>query len=273
MGDLGLPGSVVKIPDAGPQKALVGSAQGGPQHHDDDEGRRQAGVFIEDCAVPLEHLAEYTDAAHARCSASTAPRAPGTPTPRWARLHVRPVLNMRRDGAQQMRAIAEEAAALVRRYKGAYWGEHGDGLCAREWIAPISGRRLDAALRRDQGLFDPLGLMNPGKIVQSAAHGRHRSLRSAYPAAGATSAAERPATDARLEPDGAAPTGGGGDVQQQRPLPQVRRGDHVPVVPRDARREALTRGRANTLRLALSGQLGAGCAHVAAVRDALDLCV
>jgi len=61
---------------------------------------------------------------------------------------VRPILDMRRDGAGKMRAIAEEACALVRQYKGAYSGEHGDGLVRSEWIAPFFGPRLTAALAR-----------------------------------------------------------------------------------------------------------------------------
>src|SRR4029077_12869404 len=82
-------------------------------------------------------------------------------------LHVRPVLNMKSDGAAKMRAIAEEACALVKRYKGAaYSGEHGDGLVRSEWIEPIIGPRLTAALGEIKALFDPENLMNPGKIVR-----------------------------------------------------------------------------------------------------------
>ncbi len=96
--------------------------------------------FIEDCAVPLEHLAEYTsrltEMFHEHGTEGTwyAHASVGT-------LHVRPILDMRRDGAAKMRAIAEEAAALVREYKGAYSGEHGDGLCRGEWVAWQYGPR------------------------------------------------------------------------------------------------------------------------------------
>src|SRR5205814_1385575 len=57
-------------------------------------------------------------------------------------LHVRPILDMRRDGATKMRAIAEEASAMVREYKGAYSGEHGDGLVRSEWVAWQFGPQL-----------------------------------------------------------------------------------------------------------------------------------
>src|SRR5205814_6262374 len=79
--------------------------------------------------------------------------------------HVRPILDMRRDGAAKMRAIAEEASALVREYKGAFSGEHGDGLVRSEWVAWQFGPRLTRAFEEIKTLFDPTGLFNPGKIV------------------------------------------------------------------------------------------------------------
>src|SRR3546814_10907224 len=106
--------------------------------------------FIEDCAVPLEHLADYTDALtevftrHGTRGTWYAHASVGT-------LHVRPILDMRRAGPQggsaRMRAIAEEAAELVRKYKGAYSGEHGDGLCRGEWIAWQFGPAVNEAFR------------------------------------------------------------------------------------------------------------------------------
>jgi FAD linked oxidases, C-terminal domain len=114
--------------------------------------------------VPLEHLAEYTDRLtrvfekHGTRGTWYAHASVGT-------LHVRPILDMRRDGAEKMRAIAEEACAMVKEYKGAYSGEHGDGLVRSEWIAPFFGPRLTAALGEIKSWLDPKGLMNPGKIV------------------------------------------------------------------------------------------------------------
>src|SRR2546428_11925999 len=71
---------------------------------------------------------------------------------------------MRRDGALKMRAIAEEACAMVKQYKGAYSGEHGDGLVRSEWIAPFFGPRLTAALGEIKSWLDPRGVRNPRKI-------------------------------------------------------------------------------------------------------------
>ena len=90
--------------------------------------------FVEDCAVPLEHLADYT----ARLTEIF--KKNGTRGTWYAHaavgcLHVRPVLNLRLDkDVRAMRAIAEEAFAMVRAYKGSHSGEHGDGIVARNFM-------------------------------------------------------------------------------------------------------------------------------------------
>ena len=122
--------------------------------------------FIEDCAVPLEHLAQYTQsltevfAKHQTRGTWYAHASVGT-------LHVRPILDMRRDGAQKMREIAQEASELVRKYKGAFSGEHGDGICRGEWVQWQFGTKLNEALKEIKNAFDPGNLFNPGKIVNT----------------------------------------------------------------------------------------------------------
>src|SRR3977135_2477192 len=130
--------------------------------------------FVEDCAVPLAHLADYT----ARLTHIVEKH--GTRGTWYAHasvgcLHVRPVLNLRLDkDLRAMRAIAEEAFALVRDYKGSHSGEHGDGLVRSEFHAPMFGRRLVQAFEEVKDRFDPAGLFNPGKIVRAPQfHGRH----------------------------------------------------------------------------------------------------
>jgi len=164
MADLGLSGSVVEITDAKQQRDLWEVRKAGLNIMMSMKGDGKPVSFIEDCAVPLEHLAEYTDRLtqvfekHGTRGTWYAHASVGC-------LHVRPVLDMRRDGAAKMRGIAEEACALVRQYKGAYSGEHGDGLARSEWIAPFFGPRLTATLAEVKSWLDPKDLMNPGKIV------------------------------------------------------------------------------------------------------------
>ena len=104
--------------------------------------------FVEDCAVPLEHLAEYTGkltdifAKHGTRGTWYAHASVGC-------LHVRPVLNLRLDkDVKAMRAIAEEAFDLVRAYKGSHSGEHGDGLVRSEFHEMMFGPRLVRAFGR-----------------------------------------------------------------------------------------------------------------------------
>ena len=153
MGDLGAPGSVVEMIDATAQRNLWEVRKAGLNIMMSLKGDGKPVSFIEDCAVPLAHLADYTDALteifakHGTHGTWYAHASVGT-------LHVRPILDMRRDGpeggARIMRDIAEEAAALVRQYRGAYSGEHGDGLCRGEWIEWQFGPEINERIPRHQ---------------------------------------------------------------------------------------------------------------------------
>jgi Fe-S oxidoreductase/FAD/FMN-containing dehydrogenase len=264
MADLGLPGSVVEIADPAQQRELWEVRKAGLNIMMSMKGDGKPVSFIEDCAVPLEHLAEYT----ARLTAVFEKH--GTRGTWYAHasvgtLHVRPILDMRRDGAVKMRAIAEEACAMVKQYKGAYSGEHGDGLVRSEWIAPFFGPRLTAALGEIKSWLDPRGLMNPGKIVHPAKMD-DASLFRFKP--GYASEVAAPALDWS--------EWGGYDkaVEMCNNNGHCRKFDAGTMCPsfRATGDELhVTRGRANTLRLALSGQLGAEGEQ--AVKQALDLCV
>jgi FAD/FMN-containing dehydrogenase/Fe-S oxidoreductase len=296
MGDLGLPGSVVSMPEEAAQKKLWDVRKAGLNIMMSLKGDGKPVSFIEDCAVPLEHLADYTDALtevfarHGTHGTWYAHASVGT-------LHVRPILDMRQDGpdggARRMRAIAEEAAELVRRYKGAFSGEHGDGLCRGEWIRWQFGPVLDEALREIKQAFDPSGLFNPGKIVDTPRMDDVSLLRFAPPSA------PRPYRRIPLQPvldwsawnvhndpvtEQTTPPGTGGDVtagfakavEMCNNNGHCRKFDAGTMCPsyRVTRDEQhLTRGRANTLRLALSGQLGPDAMASDALHDTMDLCV
>ena len=261
MADLGLPGSVVEITDARAQRELWEVRKAGLNIMMSMKGDGKPVSFIEDCAVPLEHLAEYTDrltrvfAKHGTRGTWYAHASVGT-------LHVRPILDMRRDGAQKMRAIAEEACAMVKQYKGAYSGEHGDGLVRSEWIAPFFGPRLTACLGEIKSWLDPRGLMNPGKIVNPPKMDERTLFRF------------KPGYETVLPPavlDWGEWGGFDKAVEMCNNNGHCRKFDAGTMCPsyRATLDELhLTRGRANTLRLALSGQL-----KFEDAKEALELCV
>jgi FAD/FMN-containing dehydrogenase/Fe-S oxidoreductase len=292
MADLGHPGSVVPMPDEPAQKALWDVRKAGLNIMMSLKGDGKPVSFIEDCAVPLEHLADYTDALtevfarHGTRGTWYAHASVGT-------LHVRPILDMRRDGAAKMRRIADEAAVLVRRFKGAYSGEHGDGLCRGEWIQWQFGPALNDAFRAIKSELDPTGLLNPGKIIDPPRMDDGALFRFPPPDAprpyrrialkpvldwSAWNVTADPVTEATTAP------GTGGDstgglamaVEMCNNNGHCRKFDAGTMCPsyRVTRDEQhLTRGRANTLRLAVSGQLGPDAFTSDAVADAMDLCV
>ena len=266
MVDFGMPQSVVMLTDIAAQKALWDVRKAGLNIMMSMRGDGKPVSFIEACCVPLEHLAEYTrrltEVFEKNGTKGTwyAHASVGT-------LHVRPILNMRADGATKMRAIAEEAAELVHEYKGVYSGEHGDGLVRSEWIAPFFGPRLTQALGEIKALFDPKGLMNPGKIVRPSKQD-DRSLFRFQPGY-ATEIVETAL-------DWSEHGGIAGAVEMCNNNGHCRKFDAGTMCPSyraTGDEQHLTRGRANTLRLALSAQLGADGLISGAVKDAMALCV
>ena len=291
MADIGLPGSVVPMSEPVAQKALWDVRKAGLNIMMSLKGDGKPVSFIEDCAVPLEHLAEYTAqltevfARHGTRGTWYAHASVGT-------LHVRPILDMRAagpaGGAARMRAIAEEAAELVRRYKGAFSGEHGDGLVRSEWVAWQFGERLTRSFEEIKDLFDPDHLMNPGKIVRASKMDDATLFRykPGYAVAPLVTALDWSAWNVLNDPvtEQTSAPGTGGDpaaglskaVEMCNNNGHCRKFDAGTMCPsfRVTRNERdLTRGRANTLRLALSGQLGPDGLNAEAVGEALSLCV
>ncbi|WP_341922911.1 FAD-linked oxidase C-terminal domain-containing protein [Polaromonas sp. YR568] len=291
MGDLLLPDSVVEMVDDAPQKNLWEVRKAGLNIMMSLKGDGKPVSFIEDCAVPLEHLAEYTDALtevfrkYGSKGTWYAHASVGT-------LHVRPILDMRREGAPKMRAIAEEASELVRKFKGAYSGEHGDGLCRGEWIQWQFGPQINAAFAAIKQAMDPINLLSPGRMINPPKMDDTRLMRFApgYKIIPIQTALDWRAWDVQNDPvtELTSAPGSGGDpaqglakaVEMCNNNGHCRKFDAGTMCPsyRVTRDEQhLTRGRANTLRLALSGQLEGMNASEAftseAVKDALDLCV
>jgi len=227
--------------------------------------------FVEDCAVPLEHLAEYTQRLtqvferHGTRGTWYAHASVGC-------LHVRPVLNLRQEkDVKAMRAIAEEAFAFVREYKGSHSGEHGDGLVRSEFHQQMFGERLVRAFTEVKDRFDPHGLFNPGKIVRAPKFDDRGNFR--YPP-GYRGEARESALDWSAYPG--AGSGLQGAVEMCNNNGACRKsagGVMCPSFRVTGDERDVTRGRANTLRLALTGQLGPDALTSDEMAQTLKLCV
>jgi FAD/FMN-containing dehydrogenase/Fe-S oxidoreductase len=267
MAGLGFPDGVVEAIEPAAQARIWEVRKAGLNIVMSMKGEGKPVSFIEDCAVPLEHLADYTR------RLSEIFERHGTTGTWYAHasvgcLHVRPILNLKQDqGVRAMRAIAEEAMAMVRAYKGAHSGEHGDGLVRSEFHAAMFGERLVHAFEQIKDAFDPAGVLNPGKIVRAPRMDERTLLRHppGYHAEPIESGLDWRPWGGFL---GAAEMcNNNGACRNDQPgvmCPSYR-------VTRDEMH--LTRGRANSLRLALSGQLGPDALTSAPMLEALDLCV
>ncbi len=224
--------------------------------------------FVEDCAVPLEHLAEFTD------RLTTVFRKHGTDGTWYAHasvglLHVRPVLNLAQDlGLRQMRAIAEEAFDMVAEYKGSHSGEHGDGIVRSEFHERMFGTRMVRAFETVKDRFDPDGILNPGKITR-APRMDDRSLMRWPP--DYRQDAPKTVYDWSARPGGL--TGAVEMCNNNGACRKSTSGVMCPSFRVTGNERDLTRGRANTLRLTLTGRLGADAFASDEMAETMALCV
>jgi FAD/FMN-containing dehydrogenase/Fe-S oxidoreductase len=266
MADLGFADGVVEVQDAAFQSAVWEVRKAGLNIMMSMKGDGKPVSFVEDCAVALEDLAEYTDRLtrvfekHGTTGTWYAHASVGC-------LHVRPILNMKQDGAQKMRAIVEETLQMVQQYKGSHSGEHGDGLARSEFHERMFGARMVRAFEEVKDAFDPAGLFNPGKIVR-ASRMDDRSLFRYAPGYAQI------AVETTL--DWSEWGGFGNAVEMCNNNGACRKANGGVMCPSyrvTGQEQHLTRGRANSLRLALTGQLGRDALVSDAMRDTMDLCV
>jgi FAD/FMN-containing dehydrogenase/Fe-S oxidoreductase len=279
IGDLGIgwdkrgakQGGVVEVLDPKLQSAITEMRTAGLNIMMSMKEEGKPVSFVEDCAVPLGHLADYT------AKLTDIFEKHGTRGTWYAHasvgcLHVRPVLNLRLEkDVKAMRAIAEEAFDLVRAYKGSHSGEHGDGIVRSEFHDKMFGPELVRAFEEVKDRFDPKGLFNPGKIVHAPTFDDRTLLRYAP---------DYRVGDLATQLDWSAYPGAGGGFQgavemcnNNGACRALQGGVMCPSyrVTRDER--DVTRGRANTLRLAISGQLGPDALTSEEMAETMKLCV
>jgi FAD/FMN-containing dehydrogenase/Fe-S oxidoreductase len=230
-----------------------------------EKGDAKAISFVEDTAVDPEHLREYIDeflriiARHQTKAGVYAHASVGC-------LHVRPVINLKTaEGVRTFEAIADEVADLVLKYGGALSGEHGDGLVRSPFQEKMYGSVLYQAFCELKGTFDPKNLFNPGKIVHAPPLSANLRYGSGYVTPNVSTTFDF-SDDGGLLP-AAELCAGVGACRKKRD------GTMCPSFQATRDERDSTRGRANMLRLAVTGQLGFEGFTDPNVRDVLDLCL
>src|SRR5579885_14530 len=279
MGDLGFGwdksgkhwGGVVEVLDPALQAAITDVRTSGLNIMMSMKEQGKPISFVEDCAVPLEHLADYT-ARLTEVFEKNGTRGTWYAHASVGCLHVRPVLNLRQEkDVKAMRRIAEEAFAMVKEYEGSHSGEHGDGIVRSEFHEFMFGKELVRAFEEVKDKFDPNGLFNPGKIVHAPKFDDRTKFR--YPP-------DYRADEIKTVLDWSAYTGAGGGFQgavemcnNNGACRKEVGGVMCPSYRATHNERDVTRGRANTLRLAITGQLGPDAFTSDEMLETLKLCV
>ncbi|WP_284013845.1 FAD-binding and (Fe-S)-binding domain-containing protein [Halobaculum litoreum] len=225
--------------------------------------------FIEDCAVPPEHLSEYVEGFQelleevGTFASFYAHAGPGV-------LHVRPLVDTKSlEGMEQLERIAEGATDLVVEYGGSVSGEHGDGRARTQWNRKLYGDDLWNVFRDLKAAFDPDWLLNPGNVCGDHSLTEHLRFDPEY------------AFDAGFDPElhwdnengfrgmaelchGCGGCRGGQSTTGGVMCPTFRAADEE---------IQSTRGRANLLRGAMSGELPADPFSEEFADEVLDLCI
>jgi Fe-S oxidoreductase len=221
--------------------------------------------FVEDTAVAPEKLRDYIErfmqliVKHDTKAGVYAHASVGC-------LHVRPVVNMKTEaGVRKFEAIANDVADLVLEFGGALSGEHGDGLVRSPFMRKMFGPVLYDAFRTIKRTFDPEGIFNPGKIVDSPPLTDNLRFGAGY-------VSPNPRTFFDYSEHG----GMGGAVEMCSGLGVCRKtleGTMCPSYMATREETHTTRGRANVLRLGMSGKLAGAGLGDHGVYQALDLCL
>jgi FAD/FMN-containing dehydrogenase/Fe-S oxidoreductase len=228
----------------------------------------EAPSFIEDLSVPVERLGEFVHEME-RILAEH-----GTPGEFYAHasagcLHLRPLVDLKSAaGVRQMRSLAEAAVDLTIRLGGAASGEHGDGQVRAEWLERTFGPEIIAAFRQLKQAADPHGLLNPGKIIDPPPMDTDLRYGPGYQA--------RPWQPVlEFSSLGSGPAGLASAIERCNGAGVCRKDGGVMCPSFQVSQEEMhaTRGRANLLRLLVSGQFASAQMGEAAVRQALDLCL
>ena len=226
--------------------------------------------FIEDAAVPVEHLAEYVLKIVEACHEVGCDLVPMYAHASAGCVHIQPMVNLKvPDGVRQLRKIAEASARLAISFGGTTSGEHGDGIVRAEFLEWLYGSDLVRAFHEVKDAFDPNRLMNPGKILDTPPLDDESLLRFGTDY---TVPFEPKETVLSFEADG----GFARSVEMcngQGVCRKLGQGVMCPSFQATREEKHSTRGRANALRSAMMGLLGPHGMTSKELYDVLDLCL
>ena len=229
------------------------------------KGEKKALSFIEDSAIPTDVLPEYIDQVLKICAKHN------TEVSMYAHasvgvIHVQPLLDLRdQQDIENLKNITNETFDLVVKYGGSWSGEHGDGLVRSAFNERFFGPRIYQAFKEIKKLFDPENLMNPGKIVD--AESIEHNLRY-----GPTYHDQEVKTEFQYRPENSFRE----SVHMCTGVGECRKmlgGTMCPSFKATRDEEHSTRGRANALRLAMSGQLGKEGLASERLHEVMELCL
>ncbi|MFC2115615.1 FAD-binding and (Fe-S)-binding domain-containing protein [Bacteroidota bacterium] len=229
------------------------------------KGDRKPLAFIEDAAIPIENLPEYIDLILKFCKQRDVPVAMYAHAS-VGLIHVRPVLNLKeQQDIDNMKAIARYSFELVKKYGGSVSGEHGDGRTRSPFLEEYFGPKLYKAFKEIKNLFDPAGIMNPGIIVDPDPMDSNLRYGTDY------RTPDFP-TAYKYREDGSFAAA----VEMCTGVGACRQnlvGLMCPSYRATRDEEHSTRGRANALRLAMTGQMGTDGMRDPALFEIMDLCL
>lgn len=229
------------------------------------KGEKKALSFIEDAAIPTEVLPEYIREVIAICEKHN------TEVTFYAHasvgvIHVQPLLDLRQaEDIQNLKNITDDTFDLVVKYGGSWSGEHGDGLVRSAYNERFFGSQLYQAFRDLKKVFDPENIMNPGKIVDSQTIEHNLRYGTDYKD-------EEVKTEFHYRSENSFRE----SVHMCTGVGECRKmlgGTMCPSFKVTREEEHSTRGRANALRLAMSGQLDKEGLASKRLHEVMDLCL
>ena len=226
-------------------------------------------AFADDAVVPIQQLPAFALEAERICrEAGTEPSFSAHASAGC--LHIMPLVNLKSPrGLDQMRTISQGIARLAIRLGGTTTGEHGEGFARSHYNEELYGPVLHRAFKEVKAIFDPANLMNPGKIVNAPEPWDIRLLRL-HPGYGTPLAPRETFYD--FSADG----GFAGAVEMCNGQGLCRKRESGVMCPSYmvTQEEAhSTRGRANALRAAITGQLDVDGMTSRELFEILELCV